>query len=72
MTAEEWKAAPLAKAATAFLQDLHHHSAVLEYKPQHLAVAAINLALQVGVLPSTNELRVTCLLLPPIFPYGVL
>ncbi|KAK6617208.1 hypothetical protein RUM43_005188 [Polyplax serrata] len=56
-TVEEWKRLPLAKSSTAFLQDFHHDSAILDYKPQHIAIAAINMALQVyGVqVPLTDE-----------------
>lgn len=46
-THEEWKKIPLAKSSTAFLQDFHHDPAILDYKPQHVAIAAINLSLQV-------------------------
>ncbi|KAL0278446.1 UNVERIFIED_CONTAM: hypothetical protein PYX00_000266 [Menopon gallinae] len=56
-TNEEWKKLPLAKSSTAFLQDFHHDPSILEYKPQHVAIAAINLALQVyGVqVPLSDE-----------------
>lgn len=49
-TVEEWKRLPLAKSSTAFLQDFHHDSAILDYKPQHIAIAAINMALQVRLI----------------------
>lgn len=48
-TNEEWKKLPLAKSSTAFLQDFHHDPSILDYKPQHVAIAAINLALQVCI-----------------------
>ncbi|XP_049815810.1 cyclin-Q isoform X1 [Schistocerca nitens] len=54
---EEWKKVPLVKASAAFLQDFHYDPAVLDYEPQHIAVACINLALQCyGVqVPLTDE-----------------
>ncbi|CAG9764289.1 unnamed protein product [Ceutorhynchus assimilis] len=41
-----WDNIPIAKLATCFLQDLHLDPAVLDYSPQHIAVASISLALQ--------------------------
>lgn len=54
---EEWRKAPIARTAAAFLQDFHHDSAVLDYSPQHVAIACISLALQCyGVrLPLTED-----------------
>ncbi|XP_066154073.1 cyclin-Q [Euwallacea fornicatus] len=43
---ETWETVPVAKLAAAFLQDFHLDSAVLDYPPQHIAVACISLALQ--------------------------
>ena len=37
---------PVSKMSTAFLQDLHHDPCILDYAPQHIAVACISLALQ--------------------------
>ncbi|XP_067004400.1 cyclin-Q isoform X2 [Anabrus simplex] len=54
---EDWTKIPIAKAASAFLQDFHYDPAILDYSPQHIALACINLALQcygVQVL-STDE-----------------
>ncbi|KAE8746674.1 hypothetical protein FOCC_FOCC006658 [Frankliniella occidentalis] len=55
--ADQWRRIPLAKASIAFLQDFHLDSAVLDYSPQHVALACIGLALQCyGVtVPLTNE-----------------
>lgn len=36
----------MAKLAAAFLQDFHLDAAVLDYLPQHIAVACISLSLQ--------------------------
>lgn len=54
---QEWCRAPVARTAAAFLQDFHHDPAVLDYSPQHIAVACISLALQCyGIrLPLTEE-----------------
>lgn len=37
---------PIARTAAAFLQDYHHDSSILDYAPQHIAIASISLALQ--------------------------
>lgn len=42
----QWEKLPIARAAASFLQDLHHDPAIIEMKPQHIAIACINLALQ--------------------------
>lgn len=46
MGQEELNAQPIASVAAAFLQDFHHDAAILEYCPQHLAIACISLAMQ--------------------------
>lgn len=43
---DQWNAVPIARTAAAFLQDYHHDPSVLEYAPQHIAIACISLALQ--------------------------
>ncbi|GLH00702.1 hypothetical protein R5R35_014625 [Gryllus longicercus] len=43
---DDWSKMPIAKAASAFLQDFHYDPAILDYTPQHVAIACINLALQ--------------------------
>lgn len=43
---DQWNAVPIARTAAAFLQDYHHDASVLEYAPQHIAIACISLALQ--------------------------
>ncbi|XP_050075378.1 cyclin-Q [Anopheles maculipalpis] len=45
--AKEWHSMPVAKAAAAFLQDFHHSSKILDYKPAHTAVCCLALAFQV-------------------------
>lgn len=52
-----WNSAPIAKSAAAFLQDFHHNAAILNYKPEHVAVSCLSLALQTyGIqVPSTDE-----------------
>lgn len=54
---DEWEKLPLVKASFAFLQDLHFDPAILDYSPQHIAVACINLALQCygTQIPFTDE-----------------
>ncbi|KAG8227353.1 hypothetical protein J437_LFUL003342 [Ladona fulva] len=55
----DWRKVPLVQASASFLQDFHHDSAILDYKPQHTAIACINLALQVyGVrVPIVDEIE---------------
>ncbi|ENN79461.1 cyclin-Q [Dendroctonus ponderosae] len=43
---DTWETVPVSKLAAAFLQDFHMDPAVLDYAPQHIAVACISLALQ--------------------------
>lgn len=52
-----WNSFPIAKSAAAFLQDFHHSSIILNYKPEHVAICCLSLALQTyGVqVPSTDE-----------------
>ncbi len=38
---------PVARTAWAILQDFHHDSAVVEYPPEAVAVAAIQLSMQI-------------------------
>ncbi|XP_022184907.1 cyclin-Q [Nilaparvata lugens] len=54
---EDWKRVPLVQASYAFLQDFHYDPSIVDVKPEHIAVAAINLALQCyGVhVPHTAE-----------------
>lgn len=41
-----WNSVPLARTSAAFLQDFHHDPSVLDYEPQHIAIACISLATQ--------------------------
>jgi len=43
---EQCNTIPVARTAASFLQDYHHDPSILEYSPQHVAVACISLALQ--------------------------
>lgn len=43
---EQCNTIPIARTAASFLQDYHHDPSILEYPPQHVAVACISLALQ--------------------------
>ncbi|XP_018327167.1 cyclin-Q [Agrilus planipennis] len=43
---EKWSNSPIARTAAAFLQDYHHDPSILDYPPQHIAIACISLALQ--------------------------
>ncbi|XP_045452578.1 cyclin-Q [Melitaea cinxia] len=43
----QWRSAPIARTAMAFLQDFHHSPAILEYRAPHVAVACLTLALHV-------------------------
>ncbi|XP_063242253.1 cyclin-Q isoform X2 [Bacillus rossius redtenbacheri] len=43
---EEWAKSPVTKISFAFLQDFHFDPAILDYEPQHIAIACINLAMQ--------------------------
>lgn len=54
---EEWGKMPISKVAYAFLQDFHFDPEILNYKPQHIAIACINLALQCYgcQIPYTDE-----------------
>ncbi|RZF38991.1 hypothetical protein LSTR_LSTR003734 [Laodelphax striatellus] len=54
---EDWKRVPLVQASYAFLQDFHYDPSILDVKPEHIAIAAIHLALQCyGVqVPFTAE-----------------
>lgn len=46
MGKEQWNTVPIAQKAAAFLQDFHHDPCILDYTPQHVAIACISLALQ--------------------------
>lgn len=52
-----WNSLPIAKTSAAFLQDFHHSPEILKYKPSHVAIACLSLALQTyGVhVPLTDE-----------------
>lgn len=54
---EEWNKYPVAKTSMALLQDFHHSSAILDFPPDLVAIACINLALQVYgvVVPLMDE-----------------
>lgn len=41
-----WNALPIAKTAAACLQDFHHSSAILDYKPSHVAVCCLSIAFE--------------------------
>ncbi|KAK9892211.1 hypothetical protein WA026_019015 [Henosepilachna vigintioctopunctata] len=43
---DSWNSSPLARTSAAFLQDFHHDPSILDYEPQHIAIACISLALQ--------------------------
>ncbi|XP_046387981.1 cyclin-Q [Ischnura elegans] len=55
----EWRKYPIVRSSSSFLQDFHHDPSILEYKPQHTAIACINMALQVyGVkMPVVDDLE---------------
>jgi len=40
-----WSKAPVARTAWSLIQDFHHDSSILDYQPQAVAVAAIQLAM---------------------------
>lgn len=52
-----WNSVPIAKTAASYLQDFHHSSNILKYKPTHVAIGCLSLALQTyGVqVPLTDE-----------------
>ncbi|XP_043273128.1 cyclin-Q isoform X1 [Venturia canescens] len=54
---EEWNKYPVTKTSMALLQDFHHSPAVLDYPPNLVAIACINLALQIYgvVVPLMDE-----------------
>lgn len=53
----DWKAMPIAKTAAACLQDFHHNAAILDYKPTHVAICCLSMALETyGVqVPLTDD-----------------
>lgn len=52
-----WNALPIAKTAAACLQDFHHSSAILDYKPSHVAVCCLSVAFETyGIqVPLTDD-----------------
>lgn len=54
---EEWSKYPVAKTSMALLQDFHHSPAILDYSPNLIAIACINLSLQIYgvVVPLMDE-----------------
>lgn len=54
---EEWSKYPVAKTSMALLQDFHHSPAILDYPPSLIAIACINLSLQIYgvVVPLMDE-----------------
>jgi len=54
---EEWSKYPVAKTSMALLQDFHHSPAILDYTPNLIAIACINLSLQIYgvVVPLMDE-----------------
>lgn len=54
---DEWSKYPVAKTSMALLQDFHHSPAVLDYPTNFIAIACINLALQIYgvVVPLMDE-----------------
>lgn len=54
---EVWNSVPIAKAAASYLQDFHHSANILKYKPTHVAIGCLSLALQTyGIqVPLTDE-----------------
>ncbi|XP_057327297.1 cyclin-Q isoform X1 [Microplitis mediator] len=54
---DEWSKYPVAKTSLALLQDFHHSPAILDYPPNCIALACINLTLQVYgvVVPLMDE-----------------
>ncbi|XP_017839009.1 cyclin-Q isoform X2 [Drosophila busckii] len=55
--ADVWNSVPIAKTAASYLQDFHHSPNILKYKPTHVAIGCLSLALQTyGVqVPLTDE-----------------
>lgn len=52
-----WNALPIAKTAAACLQDFHHSSVILDYKPSHVAICCLSIAFETyGVqVPLTDD-----------------
>lgn len=44
---DDWRKLPIARVAAGFLHDFHHDPSILDYKPQHIAIACISLAMQI-------------------------
>ncbi|XP_022211642.1 cyclin-Q [Drosophila obscura] len=55
--ADVWNSVPIAKAAASYLQDFHHSANILKYKPTHVAIGCLSLAMQTyGIqVPLTDE-----------------
>jgi len=53
-----WNQMPIAKTSAAFLQDFHHNQFIIQYKPSHVAICCLSLALQTyGInVPLTEEI----------------
>lgn len=54
---KSWNALPIAKTAAACLQDFHHSSSILDYKPAHIAICCLSIAFETyGVqVPLTDD-----------------
>lgn len=54
---EEWSKYPVAKTSMSLLQDFHHSPSILDYPPNLIAIACINLSLQIYgvVVPLMDE-----------------
>lgn len=42
-----WTSMPIAKTAAGFVQDFHHSPDIMSFKPAHIAVCCLSLALQI-------------------------
>ncbi|KAH8268044.1 hypothetical protein KR018_007435 [Drosophila ironensis] len=65
---EMWNSVPIAKTAASYLQDFHHSPNILKYKPTHVAISCLALALQTyGVqVPLTDESDEACMWYKPL------
>lgn len=63
-----WNSVPIAKTAASYLQDFHHSANILKYKPTHVAIGCLSLALQTyGVqVPLTDESDEACMWYKPL------
>ncbi|KAH8405880.1 hypothetical protein KR215_011056 [Drosophila sulfurigaster] len=66
--ADVWNSVPIAKTAASYLQDFHHSPNILKYKPTHVAIGCLSLALQTyGVqVPLTDESDEACMWYKPL------